>query len=372
MSGVSCAIMSDKDDFIMPDLTPPSQRLCPHCGLPLSPTAILCPRCQSAVVESQSWEPLGGNNRRGEPESKRKTRMILAGALAANIAAALLIGLGLWLSQKSSAAATIFISSDFTLVPGVMGLIGAFFWKELRLTTTEYFLYSLLMSSVGLVCGGVFMGEGVVCLLIVSPLLLGFVFLGALLGRWLFALGNQRLNISLIPIAVAFLIGDVFSPHHYENSLSDTVVIRATPAQVWTRLAAVPPIPEKPDFWLFRAGLPYPIQSTASGSGVGAARRCIFSRRCIFEETITDWQPGRRLTFDVIRQPRDPEILGHARVLRGQFDLRGNGTTTLTGTSWYELYVYPSAYYDLWAGSIARQVHRRVMAHIKTLSEQGR
>ena len=357
----------------MPDLPPLSGRQCPHCGFPLSPTAILCPRCQSAVLDSQNWTPPAVDNRGVGSGSKQKTKMIWVGILAANVAAALLIGLGLWLSQKSSTAATIFISSDFTLVPGVMGLMGAFCWKDLRLTTTEYFIYSLLISSFGLISGGLFMGEGAICLLIVSPLLVGFVFLGALLGRWLFSLGSSRLNVSLVPLALALLMADVFSPHHCENSVSDTVVIRATPAQVWTHLAVVPPISEPPDFWLFRAGLPYPVQSTASGLGVGATRRCIFSHSDVFEEKMTCWQPGRRLTFDITHQPRDPEILGHARVLRGQFDLHdnGDGTTTLTGTSWYELYVYPSAYYDLWASCIARQVHGRVMTHIKILSEQG-
>ena len=216
------------------------------------------------------------------------------------------------------------------------------------------------------------MHEGVICLVIVSPLLLSFVFLGSLLGRWLFGRMNDRLNLSLIPLTLALLAWDALTPHHYENAVSDTLVIHAPPSQVWAHLAAVPPIPEKPDFWLFRMGLPYPTQATVAGAGVGARRRCVFSHDDVFEERITEWQPDHRLTFDVTSQPRDPEILGHARVLRGRFDLHdnGDGTTTLTGTSWYELYVYPSWYYDIWARSIARQVHVRVMRHIQDLSEQ--
>jgi len=357
--------MSDTDSIPL--------NLCSQCGLPLSPTAILCPRCQSVVVASQHWEAPLLDKRGIAPVAKRRAGMIWLGVLAANIAAASMVGLSLWFSDKSPVAATIFISSDFTLVPGVMGLVGAFCWKDLRLSSVEYFLYSLPIAAVGLLGGGVFMGEGAVCLLTVSPLLLAFVFLGSLLGRWLFALGNKTLNMSLAPVILSFLMIDLFSPHHFANCVSDTVVIKATPAQVWSHLAVVPPIPSKPDFWLFRAGLPYPVQATARGTGVGATRRCIFSKNRIFEEKITHWEPSRRLTFEVTHQPSDPEILGHARVLRGQFDLQdnGDGTTTLTGTSWYELYVYPAAYYDLWAGSIARQVHVRVMTHIKTLSEAG-
>ena len=84
------------------------------------------------------------------------------------------------------------------------------------------------------------------------------------------------------------------------------------------------------------------------------------------------YEPGKDLTFDIVHQPRDPEIMGHVDILRGQFLLKdnGNGTTTVTGNSWYKLYVFPTWYYDLWAESIVRNVHIRVMEHIKELSEK--
>jgi len=198
-----------------------------------------------------------------------------------------------------------------------MGLITAFFWKGLALTTTEYFLYSLLNSGLGIVSAGVFMGEGVICLLIVFPLLLCFVFLGALGGRWLFQFSNNRLNLSLAPLALAFLAFDALSPHQYGNAVSDRVLIHAPPSQVWTHLAAVPAIGKKPGFRLFQMGLPHPVQPVVSKQSIGASRRCIFSQGRVFEERIVEWQPGKRLTLDITRQPRDPEILGHARVLRG-------------------------------------------------------
>ncbi|MGI4788981.1 MAG: hypothetical protein ACRYFS_09035 [Janthinobacterium lividum] len=349
-----------------------NEQPCPHCGQPLTPQDIICPFCQSVVVAAHEWKPPVMDRTGVSQESRKGKRGIIWGLLAANISAALLIGLGFALNSVSSSAAGILVSSDFVLVPFVMGLISAFFWKGLKLTTMEYFLYSLLNSAFGLVGGGVFMGEGAICLLIVSPLLITFVFLGALTGRWLFHYSSNRLNLSLIPMAVALMTMDVLSPHHYENAVTDTVVIHASPSQVWTHLAAVPLIPEKPNYWLFQMGLPYPTHSTVNGQGVGALRQCVFSRNCVFQEKIVAWVPAKKLTFDVTSQPRDPEILGHARVRRGQFLLRDNhdGTTTLIGTSWYELYVYPAWYYDLWASSIARQVHLRVMDHIKTLSEQ--
>ena len=71
-------------------------------------------------------------------------------------------------------------------------------------------------------------------------------------------------------------------------------------------------------------------------------------------------------------QPQDPEIVNHLILDRGQFRLHdnGNGTTTLIGTSWYRLNVYPAAYFDLWTRDIIRHVHRRVMTQIQTLAEE--
>lgn len=358
-------------------------RPCPECGQPITPQTIICPYCGSTVVaDTPVWVP-PNVDAQGVPRGTKNRRwLIFGGIVIANVAAFLLVLLGQWISSRSILTvglqagqnlSGILVASDFTLVPLLMGLIGAFFWRDQSLTTFEYFLYSTLTAILSLGSAFYFMGEGVICLIIVSPLLWVFVFGGSQVGRWLFGLGRNRLNLSLVPVALAILAFDALSPHHYTNCVSDRVLIHAPPSKVWPHLAQFTPIREKPKFWLFRAGLPYPVQSTVSGYAVGAERRCIFSRNLVFDERISEWQPGRKLTFDVVQQPRDPEILGHARVRRGQFVLQDNhdGTTTLIGSSWYELYVYPSWYYDLWAGRIAREVHLRVMTHIKQECEQG-
>ena len=118
--------------------------------------------------------------------------------------------------------------------------------------------------------------------------------------------------------------------------------------------------------------MPSPRATTVTGYYQGAGRKCIFSNGYIFDEKIVTYQENKDLTFDITGQPRDPEIMGHIDILRGQFLLKdnGNGTTTLTGNSWYRLYVFPTWYYDIWARSITRNVHLRVMEHIKQLSEK--
>lgn len=153
--------------------------------------------------------------------------------------------------------------------------------------------------------------------------------------------------------------------------VSDTMVIRAPKNVVWKYIASHPLNTSHSDYWLFNIGLPCPVQSTIAADSIGAERKCVFSNGATFDERIVESKPEEIFTFDIVKQPDDPEIIGHIVVQRGQFILQENpdGTTTLIGNSWYRLNVYPVWYYDLWAVDITRHVHLRVMNHIKALSE---
>jgi hypothetical protein len=135
---------------------------------------------------------------------------------------------------------------------------------------------------------------------------------------------------------------------------------------------AFPEIPDKPSYWIFRLGLPYPTQTTNGGDFVGADRQCMFSNGIVIKEKVAEFVPREKLTFDVAEQPTDPEAYGHITLHRGQFVLRDNhdGTTTLIGSSWYTLYVRPRWYFDLWTRDMTRAVHLRVMNHVRRLSEE--
>src|SRR5205823_12847157 len=124
-------------------------------------------------------------------------------------------------------------------------------------------------------------------------------------------------------------------------------------------------------YWLFRLGMPQPVRTTVAAPAVGARRDCLFDEGLTLVERITTLEPGRNLTFDIVAQPAHPEIMGHIELTRGQLLLQDNGdaTTTLIGSTDYRLLAYPACYYDLWAESICRAVHRSVMGHIKRLAE---
>lgn len=300
------------------------------------------------------------------------TRAALTGILASNGMALVVMLLTRWLYSLSENVGGIFTAAHFVLLPLAMGGVCAYFWQEAKLSKAVYLLYGLLNVVLALLLSYMFLREGTICLLMASPLLLIFVLLGSFIGRKIFAAKHRHLNATLAPVMLALFLLDSISPHHFANQETDRIVINAPPDRVWQYIIAYPANTTPPDYWLWHIGLPAPIQSTADGHQVGANRKCLFTGNIAFEERLTTVKPGRELAFDVTTQPNHPEIIGHFVLQKGQFTLEdnGNGTTTLVGTTWYKLNVYPTCYYDWWTQDIIRNVHLRVMRHIKQLAEE--
>ncbi|RDC55738.1 hypothetical protein DU508_15830 [Pedobacter chinensis] len=266
----------------------------------------------------------------------------------------------------------ILVFSEFVILPILIGIMSAWFWKNDKLSGKTLIWNSIINGFIAILLSFLFLGEGAICLIIVSPLIFVFVITGAFIGKMMFKRGNQRLNVSFVSLLMAIFIVDSVSEHHYENMVSDEVIIKASPEKIWKNVVAFEKIEQPNHYWLFQIGMPSPIQTTVTDYKNGAGRKCIFSNGYIFDEKIVQFEINKNLTFDIVNQPKDPEIMGHIDIDRGQFLLKdnGNGTTTLIGNSWYKLHVFPIWYYDIWAESITRNVHLRVMNHIKTLSEK--
>lgn len=258
------------------------------------------------------------------------------------------------------------------LVPILMGMVAEWIWRPLRLRLWVYFLGSLLITLVAEGGAFLFLGEGAACLVMGAPLFFAVILSGALLGRLIFGRTPRGLQVSFVPLLLLVALVDGRFPAQRNGVVTDEVVIRASVDKVWPHVVAFPPIERRPTYWLNHFGLPAPSATTCEGAFVGARRDCIFSNGLVFKEVVTELDPPRRLTFDIVEQPPDPELLGHVELHRGQFELVPNadGTTTLVGRSWYTLHVRPLWYFDWWTRDITREVHLRVMRHIKELAER--
>ena len=305
---------------------------------------------------------------------RNRTWIILLGTLVANaIGGSLLCGVVWFVGEyRGHDATALIVWPSFFLIPFLVGMIAAWFWRRLNRTLGWSFLDALWVTLVGLAAAAIVLREGVVCLVIVSPALYVFILCGILLGRIWFRPNYSKLQLTIFPLLALITLGE--SIYHFERQavVTDRILIQAPPAKVWPQVLAFPEIPDAPDYWIFRLGLPYPTTTTNGGNFVGADRQCIFSNGVVIKERVAEFVPNEKLTFDVAEQPTDPEAYGHITLHRGQFILQDNhdGTTTLIGSSWYTLHVRPRWYFDLWTRDMSRAVHLRVMNHIRRLAER--
>lgn len=265
---------------------------------------------------------------------------------------------------------TLVIPSLF-LVPLLGGLIASYFWRTLQPRIGATILNTFWMTFLALAGSTIAFHEGVICLLIVSPLFYLLVLTGACLGRIWFRTDTTRLRVTLLPCLAVAILAEPMTRIDTKGVVVDELVIHAPAAKVWREVTSFPEIPSAPKFWLFRMGLPYPVATTSAGDFVNADRKCIFSHDAIFTEKIVELVPQEKLTFDILESPPDPELIGHLTPHRGQFVLRSNadGTTTLIGSTWYTLHVRPVWYFDWWTQHIFRAVHLRVMEDVRRRAE---
>lgn len=260
---------------------------------------------------------------------------------------------------------------SFAFVPLFAGAVASLCWRSLRPGVGMTALGTLGMAMIALVGAAVFLQEGVICLLIVAPLFYAVVFGGALIGRVAFRKDVTKLRLSVLPFLALLAFGEPLFRMDQTDVVVDEVVIKAPPAKVWPNVTRFPAIQTPPDYWMFKMGLPYPMETTSGGDFVGADRECIFTDGMVFGEKVSEWVKNENLTFDITELPQHPELIGHITPYRGQFLLKdnGDGTTTLIGSTWYVLHVRPLWYFNWWTEQIFRAVHLRVMHDIRERSE---
>jgi hypothetical protein len=152
-----------------------------------------------------------------------------------------------------------------------------------------------------------FMMEGMICLILASPIILFFVFVGAVVGYiiqtrpWLSdETGSLLLALlAALPGLMAAESADPLGDTDRSETIISSVILHAEPEQIWDALIATEDVSaEKP--LLLHFGLPVPTRCSLDGSGVGATRTCYFDSGVI-EERVTVWDPPRRFEMDIER-----------------------------------------------------------------------
>ena len=180
--------------------------------------------------------------------------------------------------------------------------------------------------------------EGLICIIMMLPLAVPVVMLGALVGYFIVSLGPRRPgDLGKVALVLFALLPTMVGAEHLTTpepllfTCETSVVIDAPPEEVWRHVVSFSDL-DPPNDWLFRSGVAYPIRARIEGTGVGAVRHCEFSTGA-FVEPIEVWDEPRLLRFAVTSNPapmkewnplfeiHPPHLDGFLVSKQGQFQL---------------------------------------------------
>jgi hypothetical protein len=271
----------------------------------------------------------------------------------------------------------------FILVPFLMGFQSTILYGLNQPNTIgEYKKVSFSTAGIFLGAMFIFAFEGLICLLMATPLVFILCYLGMLVGAALIKKRPDKSLLSIIILLITIPITGFVEKQSLPNLVSVTseIIIDATPDEVWENVVSFPQL-EEPKELIFKAGISFPINAKIIGEGPGAIRYCNFNTGS-FIEPITKWEKGKLLQFSVEQQPdpmtelsiwdiNAPHLHDYFVSKKGQFKLTQlqNGKTKLEGTTWYTNKIKPEFYWNLWSDWIVSSIHSRVLEHIKTTTE---
>lgn len=255
-------------------------------------------------------------------------------------------------------------------------------------TRSENFYWQVPLGLCAIVCfASIFvLKEGVICLVMLSPIWLGSGWAGA------FAMRSQRRrrgravesSFLIIPLVAAIVEAQVPVPHE-PVTLVRTVLVRASPEEIWPHAVSSRNIGAWEGRWTIThniIGMPRPKESVVAGTGVGAVRTAYWGDHVNFEERIVAWEPGRKLgwrfnfTNSTVQDYTDKHISPDGEFLKidsGDYTLRpvSVGMTELTLTTRYIAKTHVNPYAKLWGELMMGDVEENVLTIIKDRAEHA-
>ncbi len=296
------------------------------------------------------------------------------------------ISLGLLAGLGTSVGAFHYGWSLFLLTPLVVGMGAAWIprgpeprlWACVKASISLNAVLCLLFLLIGL--------EGLICLVMATPLVALMGAIGGLLGglmrrRWERPAPDAFMLVAIsLPLLLAWERPAITAGETL--SVSTEVIVRATPQSVWHETVEFAPI-TAPPAGILRLGIAYPTHAILRKDGDAYVRECHFTTGP-FIEPVTSWMPPTHLAFDVAAQPpsmrelspwpiHPPHLDGMVRSRRGEFRIEAleDGTTRLRGTTWYTIEAAPQAYWRMWSDAIIHRIHHRVLDHIAQRAENA-
>jgi hypothetical protein len=297
------------------------------------------------------------------------------------------IGYGLLTRFTFGEQATLASITYLFIIPTILGIVPLMFadneqLKSYRniifipwLTVATFFLTMFL---IGL--------EDFICLLILAGPFFILGTIGALIYR-LVQINKQKnkgklLTLLLIPFLFSPIEELITSPSLTFKIESETV-IAASSETIWGNIVEVKPIQaaEYTPGFFNHIGIPRPLSATVDKKRVGGLRTGNFDGGLRFIETITQYEPGKIVSFDIQVDPKSvrPNIFDQ-HVLKGNYFTfvnatyeltpQANGKVKLKLASNYQLTSKINLYGKFWGDIILKDFQDRLLDVIEKRSEQ--
>lgn len=240
-----------------------------------------------------------------EESSDRPRRRLWVRAVVA-LVAVLAVALAVYALLEALGPGPGLVSFSFLLVlPAVLCAVLAWAvdpWGERRFG--QYMLVPLVLLGIVILLSAVLLREGVVCILILSPLWLVSGGVGAAAAWWLRRRmdGNGVQCAALFALPLVVIQAEPYFPLPVgEVSVVRTAVIEAPPGRIWPLLRGIPDVRPGEGRWNLSQdviGIPRPRGARLVGEGVGAERKADWGAGIRFSERINLWVPERRIGWD--------------------------------------------------------------------------
>lgn len=212
------------------------------------------------------------------------------------------------------------------LVPAVLGIIPLVFADDEQIKSYRAIIFIPWLTVASFFLTMYLIGiESFICLLVLGGpfFILGTV--GALIYRLVRIHKDKKRNTLLTIIVIPFLFSPIeefiTSPSQIYTVTSEVTII-STPDFVWSNIIRVRNIKDneyKSGYFNY-LGVPRPIEAKLSEEKLGALRIGNFEGGLTFIEYITDWQPNKKVSFDI---SVDPKTIGNKvfdqHVLKGNY-----------------------------------------------------
>ena len=193
---------------------------------------------------------------------------------------------------------------------------------------------------------------------------------------------TPMLCVAVLPFVVA--AGEQWAGPAYEvREVATSIAIAAPRATVWREIERVAPIgvEEQRFSWSQKIGFPRPLEATLSGEGAGAVRHATFAGGVLFVETVTLWEPERRLGFDIRADTVNipPHTLDEHVTIGGRYfdalhgeyriEERPDGGIVLHLSSEHRLSTTFNFYARLWTDAVMRDIQENILYVIRNRCE---